>query len=281
MMTSYLPTFREASLAVFLVVAAHDPALAQSHDKEDFTFPTRKFFAEQPLGSVAIISGKEKKSTQSRRLTFLQRSDYVEGFGDRATCTGVIAHRDDDLKGSSYFGLQIVYVFDRNPAGSAVYVHRNEGWLSRKDSTPLEGMKNAEPVSNASTAAEFAAAHASLSAVQALSTSLGPVADIWHARLPQTETADGKGLSYWHRDPTASDYQFLYKQYAGPTPTIRVENRLLRYEVTTEKNPEKIGKPLDFNFYCGGYDRHLRAVLLRVYSPLLTQPESSYVIAFK
>jgi hypothetical protein len=281
MVMSCFPTLRGWGLAALLFMATHAPALAQSHEKEEFTFQTKKFFAEQPLGTVAVIRGKEKKSTLSSRLTILQRSDYVEGFTDRATCTGVIAHRDDVLKGNSYFGLQIVYIFDKNPAGSAVHVHRNDGWFSTKDNTPLDGMERAEPVSNASTAAEFAAAHSSLSSVSNLSTSLGPLVDVWHARLPKAQTTDGQGLSYWNRDPTASGYLSLYQQHAGPTPTIRVENRLLRYTVTTEKDPEKIDKPIDFSFYCGGYDRHLRAVLLRVYSPLLTHAESSYVVAFK
>lgn len=234
-------------------------ALAQAAIYKD------QFLEDYPAGTPAVVVDNVATIREARRVIPLEPESTIS-FGRRSRCLVAIAHREPDLQGKdTYVGVQVVKLFSAHDSPGAVYVARNSGWLPRIGNKELPELNMSE-VFKASLP-DFAAAHANGLKGGLGISGKGQLGAAWHARIDTVEvendSASEANVRFWAEDPLHGE---LFKKVHAATlqrdPDVRVENHLVRFKLTADKDPSKIPS---LHFDCR--DQRLLAVAIRAYVP--------------
>lgn len=224
-----------------------------------------QFLEDYPAGSIAVVTDNVATVKDARRLLPLV-AESSKLVPRRSRCLVAIAHRDPGGAGREVFvGVQIVKLFSAHDSPGVVYVGRNAGWLNDSGTSRLPELGMSE-IHKASLN-DFWNGHAEGSSPDKLVTSRGRLTSAWHARLdkddPDSFSASDLNRRFWARNPiTEPSFIKAHGTADNKATTVRVENHLIRFQMTADKDPSRIPS---VQFDC--QDARLMAVAIRVHLP--------------
>lgn len=251
-------------LASLLLAAIADSGFAQEAAWSR-TRPFGSLFEKASFGDLALSYREVASPGEARELTILSPDVPVAFARNRVhECWAFLAHRRLDPDGRAetrpmYAGLQILSLYGNHKDHGAVFVHRNDRWVSRTNGTKLDELPATRVI--VASLDQFAKAHSDNAALARIQIERGRLLDDWHAKVPTDDSADAAGRGFWKKNPIGTKilpdaFSALIEQGAN----ILVENRLLKFMPTDSKDPRSAPS---FNFSC----RHpqLKAVTFRVF----------------
>lgn len=260
---------RMAFAAMLAPTVAHAQERARDHTISFGQFFNRSTFGEVGLSYYDIKDPKEVTDVAvlpaSKRLKFRTKVHpcwaFINHYKQRAGTTPV------------HVGIQMLFMYENHLDADAVFVQRNDKWVSRADGkTPL-GELGPTKLLNVSLS-QFAHSHENGELLDGLRAAGGRLSEKWHARVPEDDSAADQSLAFWRKDPTSILPQD-YKEKISKGSKIRAENRLMKFVPTDNSDPRAAP---DFFFDCK--DPLLQAIVMRIHLPGTVEFERIYFIEF-
>lgn len=266
-----------ALLVVAAPLAGHGQAPAIVHGQDiagKHTFGFDKFFSRSSFGDIGIGRDDVAEPKEATELTVLTAGARLLEFRRNPRsheCWGFINHRKSSATANPiHIGIQMVFLYRNHGDEKAVFVQRNDKWVSRgKQKTTLQELEATRLV-NVSLA-QFAESHRDSQQLDHVDAGGLPLSEKWHARVPDDDSAAAASLLFWRKNPVdlnPSDSRDSvplpkdYRDWIAAGFKIRADNRLIKFIATNQANP-RAAPP--FSFMCK--DPDLQAIVFRVHLP--------------
>jgi hypothetical protein len=267
---------RAAGLAILLLATSLVPASSGAQQRaRDHTYSLSQFFNKASFGNVGLSYHDISQPQDATEVTVLPVGQRLKFRTKTHPCQAFIDHQHPEATTNPvYVGIQIVSLFKDHQDPQAVYVQRNDAWVSRISGKPL-GVLGPTRLVGVSLD-QFAQSHRSTEALDRLEAAGGRLSDQWHAKVPEDDSAATASLAFWARNPIqGSVLPTEYKALIAAGAKDRVENRLMKFIPTRQNDPKSAPS---FNFWCN--DPLLQAIVLRVHLPGSAEFERTFYIDF-
>lgn len=246
----------------------------------DLTIYTDHFLEDYPAGSIALVVDRVSEGSSPKRVRVMDARDPTTA-ARRKQCLVAIAHRDTGQVGLQTFaGVQIVKLFTRHPTSGLLHVGRNDGWMSAPAGKKLTEIRAVELVKTSIT--DFAAMHGNPVSLTDRPLLLGARKNVeWHASAisqdAESYSASDDHARFWAKNPLEEpELKAMRDAMAKDAKDVRVENRLMRFQLTDSRSSSKMPK---VQFDCS--DPSLSLVAIRIYRPFSTDPQGWGFLEFK